>query len=162
LLLDEFTLLFELLLLLTGSLLVFELVLVLLSNEVLLSLLGSLVAVEPESILLFEMFAGSFVAEELFSSVLNDEGSLIALDPFILSVLKIPLSIFIGLLVEIPSSAVLLSDDALRFILPSDVPIVVPVVGALLIEESPLLFTLVIMRPLPTPLPYPLIEPWCP
>lgn len=165
-LLDEFTRLLESLLL-AGSLLtlVLLLVLTLLSDDVLLTLLlGSLVVVEPESTLPV-LFVGSFVALEPLLT-LESVGSFVALEPFV-SILEALLFGFA--LMVVPSLAILDGLSGVLFVvLLSDepeatLPVVAAVDGALLTDEPPLLsLPLVIMRPLPAPLPYPPIEPWCP
>ena len=137
-----------------------ELLFVLPSDEELLVLLGSLVAVELESTLPLVPFVGSFEALEPLSS-LDDAGSLLAFEPFVL-VVDAPLLVFIVVpsvtvlprLSFSPSFAVLL-DDGFTFTL----PVVAAVDGALIDDEPPLSLPLVIIRPLPAPLPYPPIEP---
>ena len=140
--------------------------LTLLSDDVLLTLLlGSLVAVDPESTLPDVLFAGSFVALEPLLT-LESVGSFVALEPFV-SILEALLFGFA--LMVVPSLAILDGLSGVLFVvLLSDepeatLPVVAAVDGALLTDEPPLLsLPFVIMRPLPAPLPYPPIEPWCP
>lgn len=128
-----------------------------------LLLAGSFVALEPSTL----EVVGSFVALEPLST-LELVGSFVALEPlasvlemlllgFVFNVLP-SLTILDGLSVALLSTVLSLDDEP-----EATLPAAFAEEGALLTDEPPLSpLPLVIMRPLPTPLPYPLIVPWCP